>query len=196
MFIQTEETPNPVTLKFLPGRTVMPQGTFSATSLVEAAPSLLAENLLQIAGVVGVFFGADFISVSKDPQTPWYELKPLILGTLLEHFVAQLPVMRSPETGSCQVPSASKAQAPEKTFDPVDEAIVRQIKELLDTRIRPAVAQDGGDIVFHDFQDGVLYLQMQGACSNCPSSSATLKSGVENMMRHYVPEVLEVRAVA
>lgn len=191
MFIQTEETPNPATLKFLPGRVIMPSGTFSATSLEEAAPSLLAENLLHIEDVKGVFFGSDFISVSKSEESHWYILKPIILGTLLEHFVSNLPLMRS-----IAIKEEGEKESCDGKVDPLSDSVIQQIKELLDTRIRPAVAQDGGDIVFQDFKEGILYLKMQGACSGCPSSSATLKSGIENMMRHYVPEVLEVRAIA
>lgn len=182
MFIQTEETPNPDTLKFLPGRQVMSEGTASYISGQPCENSPLAHRLLGIEGVIGVFFGADFITITREPGHDWNLLKPLILGGLMEHFVANLPiVIDSPEAYS-------------PPYDPSDPLIC-QIRELLDTRIRPSVAQDGGDIVFHSFEDGVVYLKMQGACAGCPSSTATLKSGIENMLRYYVPEVQEVRAI-
>lgn len=182
MFIQTEETPNPETLKFLPGCVVMPEGTASYVLGQPCDNSPLARRLMETEGLTGVFFGSDFVTITKEPTQDWSLLKPAILGTLMEHFVANLPV----------VTDSSVENAPyEGTSDP----LVHQIRELLDTRIRPAVAQDGGDIVFHSFEDGIVYLKMQGACSGCPSSTATLKSGIENMLRHYVPEVQEVRAI-
>ncbi|SMF74373.1 Fe-S cluster biogenesis protein NfuA, 4Fe-4S-binding domain [Tistlia consotensis] len=181
MFIQTEETPNPATLKFLPGRSVMASGTASFADAEEARRSPLAERLFEIDGVTGVFLGSDFISVSKDAGREWFLLKPAVLGAIMEHFVAGQPVILEGDE--------AVAEAGE------DSEIVQQIKELLDTRVRPAVAQDGGDILFHGFDKGVVYLHMQGACSGCPSSTATLKMGIENMLRHYVPEVVEVRAV-
>lgn len=183
MFIQTEETPNPATLKFLPGRTVMESGTASFEDAESADRSPLAERLFEIDGVSGVFLGSDFISVSKEDGREWFLLKPAVLGAIMEHFVAGHPVLLSEEAG------AAEGDAGE------DSEIVQQIKELLDTRVRPAVAQDGGDILFHGFDKGVVYLHMQGACAGCPSSTATLKMGIENMLRHYVPEVVEVRAV-
>lgn len=181
MFIQTEQTPNPATLKFLPGRTVMPDGTASFADADEAERSPLASRLFQVEGVSGVFFGQDFISVSKDENREWYLLKPSILGVIMEHFVSGQPLI---------LESGADGHA-----EGDDNEVVSQIKELLDTRVRPAVAQDGGDILFHGFERGVVFLRMQGACSGCPSSTATLKMGIENMLRHYIPEVTEVRAV-
>lgn len=183
MFIQTEQTPNPATLKFLPGQTVLEQGTASFSSEDEATRSPLAERLFQVEGVSGVFFGHDFISVSKAEEKEWYLLKPAVLGVIMEHFVAKRPLL---------VDSGDEAEAEESGED---SEIVVQIKELLDTRVRPAVAQDGGDILFRGFDRGVVYLHMQGACSGCPSSTMTLKMGIENMLRHYIPEVTEVRAI-
>jgi Fe-S cluster biogenesis protein NfuA len=181
MFIQTEPTPNPATLKFLPGRAVMEQGTANFTDAAAASRSPLAERLFALAGVTGVFLGADFITVSKDEDADWFELKPVVLSAIMEHFTAGAPVILG---------SAGESAAEEE-----DDEVVQQIKELLETRVRPAVAQDGGDILFHSYEDGVVYLHMQGSCSGCPSSTATLKAGIENMLRHYVPEVQEVRAV-
>ncbi len=183
MFIQTETTPNPATLKFLPGLTVMESGTADFRDAETAAgQSPLAKRLFEIAGITGVFFGADFVTITKDESKEWYLLKPSILGVIMEHFTAGRPVLSAPreDTG----PSED------------DDEIVVQIKELLDTRVRPFVAQDGGDIVYHGFEEGVVFLTMQGACAGCPSSTATLKLGIENMLRHYIPEVVEVRAVA
>ncbi|MCK6452951.1 MAG: NifU family protein [Alphaproteobacteria bacterium] len=182
MFIQTEETPNPATLKFLPGRTVVEGGTANFPSAEHAARSPLAERLFDVEGVSGVFLGGDFITVTKEADRDWYLMKPAILGVIMEHFTANRPVMQAE-------PAGEAAEAGE------DSEIVTQIKELLDTRVRPAVAQDGGDIIFHGFESGVVYLHMQGSCSGCPSSTATLKMGIENMLRHYIPEVTEVRAV-
>jgi Fe-S cluster biogenesis protein NfuA len=181
MFIQTEPTPNPATLKFLPGRTVMEQGTANFTDADAAARSPLAERLFALPGVAGVFFGADFITVSKDQDADWFDLKPVVLSTIMEHFTAGAPVILGGNG--------------ESVADEDEDEVVQQIKELLETRVRPAVAQDGGDILFHSYEDGVVYLHMQGSCSGCPSSTATLKAGIENMLRHYVPEVQEVRAV-
>jgi Fe-S cluster biogenesis protein NfuA len=182
VFIQTEETPNPQTLKFLPGRVVMPEGTASYVLGQPCDNSPLAQRLMEIEGCQGVFFGSDFITITKEPAYAWDLLKPDILGVLMDHSMAGLPaVINGP------VESSSAGQD--------NDPLVHQIRELLDTRIRPAVAQDGGDIVFHSFEDGIVYLKMQGACSGCPSSTATLKSGIENMLRHYVPEVQEVRAI-
>lgn len=186
MFIQTETTPNPETLKFLPGQTVLPNGTADfrdAEAANEASP--LAASLFRLEGVTGVYLGGDFISVTKSPEKSWTVMKPLLLGAIMDHFVSNRPVMQ--ESVSAAAPAAHNTSGDESE-------IVRQIIELLDTRIRPAVAQDGGDITFDSFDDGILYLNMRGACAGCPSSSATLKSGIENMMRHYVPEVVEVRA--
>ena len=183
MFIQTEETPNPESMKFLPGRVVMEVGTASFTTEEDCKRSPFARRLLQIEGVVGVFFGNDFVTITKSPDRDWYVLKPSILGVIMEQFVAGLPVI---------VDIAESQPAP---VGDDEDPLVQQIKELIDTRVRPAVAQDGGDILFHSFVDGVVYLKMQGACSGCPSSTATLKSGIENMLRYYVPEVQEVRAI-
>lgn len=182
MFIQTEQTPNPATLKFLPGRDVMSSGTADFPSVEAAQRSPLAERLFGIEGVAGVFFGSDFITVTKAADKDWHLMKPAILGAVMEHFTAGKPLL---------VESAAGAESTAGE----DSDIVTQIKELIDTRVRPAVAQDGGDIVFDSFNDGVVYLHMQGSCSGCPSSTATLKSGIENMLKHYIPEVLEVRAV-
>jgi len=181
MFIQTEQTPNPATLKFLPGRMVMESGTANFPMAEGASRSPLAERLFGIDGVTGVFLGSDFVTVTKDADREWHVLKPAILGVIMEHFTAGRPVINA------DAPAA--AEATEE-----DDEVVAQIKELLDTRVRPAVAQDGGDIIFRGFEDGVVYLHMQGSCSGCPSSTATLKAGIENMLRHYIPEVVEVRA--
>ena len=184
MFIETEQTPNPATLKFLPGRTVLDSGTADFATTAEAARSPLAERLFQVEGVKRVFLGQDFISVTKAAEKEWFVLKPAILGVIMEHFIAGKPVLLAG-------PTASEDEA---AAEPQSE-IVAQIKELLETRVRPAVAQDGGDIIFHRFENGVVYLHMQGACSGCPSSTATLRMGIENMLRHYIPEVVEVRPV-
>ncbi|MEE9588778.1 MAG: NifU family protein [Hyphomicrobiaceae bacterium] len=187
MFIQTEATPNPATLKFIPGRQVLSSGTVDYRGPDEAAEqSPLAERLFQIEGVEGVFFGTDFISISKG-EAEWQHLKPAILGVIMEHFMSGAPVM----AGS----GAPQAESGGEFFDEGDEEIVATVKELLDTRVRPAVAQDGGDITFQGFRDGVVYLHMRGACAGCPSSTATLKHGIENLLRHFVPEVQEVRPV-
>jgi Fe-S cluster biogenesis protein NfuA len=183
MFIQTEQTPNPATLKFLPGREVSGARTADFTSPEDAARSPLAQRLFAVEGVTGVFLGADFITVTKADGKEWYLLKPAILGIIMEHFTAGRPVLLEDTVEDGGV------------FAEEDGEIVAQIKELLDTRVRPAVAQDGGDIVFHGFENGVVYLHMQGACAGCPSSTATLKMGIENMLRHYIPEVAEVRPI-
>ncbi len=183
MFIQTEETPNPATLKFLPGREVAGSTTADFPEPESAGRSPLAERLFAIDGITGVFLGADFVTVTKAEDKEWYLLKPAVLGVIMEHFTAGRPVL------------LSDAAEPAENVSEEDSEVVAQIKELLDTRVRPAVAQDGGDIVFQGFEDGVVFLHMQGACSGCPSSTATLKMGIENMLRHYIPEVLEVRAV-
>ena len=182
MFIQTEQTPNPATLKFLPGETVMERGTADFTGREAAARSPLAKALFAIDGVTGVFLGSDFVTVTKADTESWQVLKPMILGGIMEHFSSGKPVILEAE-------AASKGAGDE------DNEVVAQIKELLDTRVRPAVAMDGGDIVFESFEDGIVYLHMQGACSGCPSSTATLKMGIENMLRHYIPEVQGVRPV-
>ncbi|RJF89544.1 NifU family protein [Oleomonas cavernae] len=181
MFIQTESTPNPATLKFLPGRDVMTAGTVNFPNATAAQRSPLARRLFGVDGVTGVFFGSDFVTVTKG-DSGWDELKPAILGAIVEHFASGDAILE--ETA----PTAAAASEP-------DSEIVEQIKEILETRVRPAVAQDGGDIIFDSFEEGVVYLHLQGSCAGCPSSTATLKSGIENMLRHYIPEVLEVRAV-
>jgi len=182
MFIQTEQTPNPATLKFLPGITVMPSGTANFTDASTAARSPLAERLFGLPDVAGVFLGGDFITVTKAGSTDWFHLKPAVLAAIMEHFTTAQPVI----IGAVEAEAAVEGE---------DDEVVAAIKELLETRVRPAVAQDGGDIIFEDFADGVVYLHMQGSCSGCPSSTATLKAGIENMLRHYIPEVQEVRAV-
>ncbi len=183
MFIQTEETPNPATLKFLPGREVAGSTTADFPEPESAGRSPLAERLFAIDGITAVFLGADFVTVTKAEDKEWYLLKPAVLGVIMEHFTAGRPVLLGDAAESAENVSEE------------DSEVVAQIKELLDTRVRPAVAQDGGDIVFQGFEDGVVFLHMQGACAGCPSSTATLKMGIENMLRHYIPEVVEVRAV-
>jgi Fe-S cluster biogenesis protein NfuA len=186
MFIQTEPTPNPATMKFLPGEPVLPNATANFNDAAAAAASSpLAERLFAINGVSGVFLGSDFVSVSKTEPAEWQILKPSILGVIMEHYVSGAPIMLDT--------ALSADTAAQESGE--DDEIVAQIKELLDTRVRPAVAQDGGDIIFHGFENGVVMLEMFGACAGCPSSTATLKHGIENMLRHYVPEVMEVRAV-
>ncbi|ALI56942.1 NifU family protein [Celeribacter marinus] len=186
MFIQTESTPNPATLKFLPGQTVLEAGTADFTTQEAAASSPLAARIFAVGNVTGVFFGHDFVTVTKDESTDWDHIKPALLGAIMEHFQSGAPVMEGEAT----------TNAGHAAHDGPDSEIVEQIKELLDTRVRPAVAQDGGDITFHGFEKGVVYLHMQGACAGCPSSTLTLKMGIENLLRHYIPEVLEVRPVA
>ena len=183
MFIETETTPNPATLKFLPGRAVMEQGTANFTDSEAATRSPLAVRLFDLGGVTGVFYGADFVTVSKDDEASWQQLKPAVLGAIMEHFTSGAALL-------------TRSDAPVPEADTEDEGeVVTQIKELLETRVRPAVAQDGGDIIFESYADGIVYLQMHGSCSGCPSSTATLKAGIENMLKHYIPEVVEVRAV-
>ena len=187
MFIQTEQTPNPATLKFLPGREVMGGGTADFTDSEEAARSPLAERLFLIEGVTGIFLGSDFVTVTKAEDKEWYILKPAILGAIMEHYTAGRPMILDGGDESGDDRSGEDAAA--------DSEVVKQIKELIDTRVRPAVAQDGGDIVFRGFEEGIVYLRMMGACQGCPSSTMTLKMGIENMLRHYIPEVQEVRPV-
>jgi Fe-S cluster biogenesis protein NfuA len=184
MFIQTESTPNPLTLKFIPGVTVMPSGTLFCTSADQArADSPLAASLFAAdADVTAVFLNEEFLSVTKSEQGDWNVLKPILLTTIMEHFIAEKPVVNAKKDGG-------EVEADE------DDELVRTIKELIDTRVRPAVAMDGGDIIYRGFKDGIVQLELHGACSGCPSSSATLKSGIENMLKHYVPEVLAVEAV-
>src|SRR5438270_10605389 len=184
MFIQTEATPNPATLKFIPGKPVLPGSTRDYRNVEAAAESPLAERLFGIANVAGVFLGQDFITVSK-AGGEWQHLKPAILGHIMDHYLSGEPMLATEGT--------APAAGPED-FDASDSEIVTTIKQLLDTRVRPAVAQDGGDITFHGFREGVVYLHMKGACSGCPSSTATLQHGIENLLRHFCPEVQEVRA--
>ncbi|MBK5946984.1 NifU family protein [Rhodobacter veldkampii DSM 11550] len=186
MFIQTESTPNPATLKFLPGLTVLETGTADFPTAEAAGVSPLARRIFAVPGVSGVFFGSDFVTVTKTDLDSWDHVKPAVLGAIMEHFQSGAPVMEGD----------GQAAGGHADHSGPDAAIVSQIKELLDTRVRPAVAQDGGDITFHGFDRGVVYLHMQGACAGCPSSTLTLKMGIENLLRHYIPEVTEVRAVA
>jgi Fe-S cluster biogenesis protein NfuA len=184
MFIQTEPTPNPATLKFLPGRAVLASGTLDMRDKAAAAQSPLAERLFGIAGVTGVFFGSDFISVTK-ADGEWQQLKPAILGAIMEHFMSDAPVLRDAQDAA--------AGGADEFFAAEDSETVATIKELIETRVRPAVANDGGDITFRGFKDGVVFLDMKGACSGCPSSTATLRHGIQNLLKHYVPDVVEVR---
>ena len=185
MFIQTESTPNPATLKFLPGQAVMAAGTADFPSADTAGKSPLAQRIFAVDGVTGVFLGNDFVTVTKSDGLEWDHLKPSILGAIMEHFQSGQPMIEG-----------VAAESGHAAHDGPDSEIVNQIKELLDTRVRPAVAQDGGDITFHGFDRGIVYLHMQGACAGCPSSTLTLKMGIENLLRHYIPEVVEVRPVA
>ena len=184
MFIQSENTPNPATLKFLPGRPVMESGTANFTNVGEASWSPLATSVFGVEGTVGVFLGADFITVTKSDDQDWDIIKPQVLGAIMEHFQSGEPVVA--DEGAEEANSTEPGEG---------DSIGTQIKELIDTRVRPAVAQDGGDIIYKRFEDGIVYLHMQGACAGCPSSTATLKHGIENMLRHYIPEVKEVRAI-
>ena len=191
MFIQTETTPNPATLKFLPGQVVLEEGSVDFRSPDEAEASPLALRLFEIPGVTGVFFGHDFVSITKEEQDDngfdWQHLRPAVLGAIMEHFVTGQPVMTSTD--------GDLSGEGEEFFEEGDEQIVNTIKELLDTRVRPAVAQDGGDITFRGFKEGIVYLHMKGACAGCPSSTATLKYGIQNLLKHFIPEVQEVSAV-
>lgn len=191
MFIQTETTPNPATLKFLPGQVVLEEGSVDFRSPDEAEASPLALRLFEIPGVTGVFFGHDFVSITKEEQDDngfdWQHLRPAVLGAIMEHFVTGQPVMSNTD--------GDLSGEGEEFFEEGDEQIVNTIKELLDTRVRPAVAQDGGDITFRGFKEGIVYLHMKGACAGCPSSTATLKYGIQNLLKHFIPEVQEVSAV-
>lgn len=181
MFIQTEFTPNPATMRFLPGQTVMAEGTANFTSAAMAEKrSPLARRLFAIEGVIGVFLGGEFITVTRSSDEDWQVLQPLVIAAIMDHLQAEEPII---------------VDAVAQTDSEEDSEVVRKIKDLLDTRVRPAVAMDGGDIVYQGFEDGVVYLHMQGACSGCPSASLTLKSGVENLLKHYIPEVNEVQEV-
>ncbi len=185
MFIQTEATPNPATFKFLPGRAVLENGTLQLRDAEQAAQSPLAERLFGVAGVSGVFFGSDFITVTKSAGE-WPQLKPMILGAIMEHYMSGAPLLNDDR------PEPADA---DEFFEAADAETVATIKELIETRVRPAVANDGGDITFRGFKDGVVYLNMKGACSGCPSSTATLRHGIQNLLRHFVPDVTEVRPV-
>ena len=189
MFIQTEETPNPDVLKFLPGQKVVPGKTIDIRSRDEAEPSPLAQKLFDIKGVKSIFLGDDFISVTRDASKDWFVLKPQILSTILDFYMMGMPVWDESKVKEGQSQESKNAVSED------DSEIVKQIKELLETRVRPAVAQDGGDIVFHNFDDGIVFLEMRGACAGCPSSTATLKAGIENMLTYYIPEVKQVEAV-
>ncbi len=191
MFIETETTPNPASLKFLPGRKVMPAGTREFASPETAVASPLAQAIFDTGEVTNVFFGGDFISVTAAPGADWTALKPQVVSILLDHFVSQAPLFAGGDADGISVPPEDNLIVED---DPENADIVAQINELLETRVRPAVAGDGGDIQYRGFKDGIVYLQMQGACSGCPSSTATLKHGIEGLLKHYVPEVVEVRA--
>jgi Fe-S cluster biogenesis protein NfuA len=184
MFIQTEQTPNPATLKFLPGRDVVTQGVVDFVDRDKAQASPLARRVFDVEGVTGVFLGTDFVTVTKAAGEDWYALKPAVLGAIMEHFMSGDPILE---------PGGEVADDPASGEE--EDELAKQIRELIDTRVRPAVAQDGGDIIFRGFERGVVYLHMRGACSGCPSSSITLKNGIENLLRYYVPEVVEVRQV-
>ena len=183
MFIQTEATPNPATLKFLPGRTVLGEGTLEFRDRDTAGRSPLAEKLFGIQGVTGVFYGSDFVTVTKD-SSDWQHLKPAILGAIMEHYMSGAPLLADGETASAEA---------EEFFDEKDAETVATIKDLIETRVRPAVANDGGDITFRGFKEGIVYLDMKGSCAGCPSSTATLKHGIQNLLRHFVPDVVEVQ---
>ena len=185
MFIQTEETPNPATLKFLPGQTVLGTGTanFSDRDNIESSP--LAKKLFDVEGVVGVFLGSDFITITKKEDFLWEHIKPALLGTIMDFLHSGEEILNNDFRDSSH-----------EIHEGPDSEIIKKITDLLDTRVRPAVAQDGGDITFQSFQEGIVYLHMQGACAGCPSSTMTLKMGIENLLRHYIPEVTEVRPVA
>jgi Fe-S cluster biogenesis protein NfuA len=185
MFIQTEATPNPATLKFLPGRPVLETGTLDMREPEQAAQSPLAERLFGISGVNGVFFGSDFITVTKSAGE-WQQIKPMILGAIMEHYMSGAPLLAA---------GSAEAADGDEFFDAADAETVATIKDLIETRVRPAVANDGGDITFRGFKDGIVYLAMKGSCSGCPSSTATLQHGIQNLLRHFVPDVTEVRPV-
>ncbi|VAX06634.1 NifU-like domain protein [hydrothermal vent metagenome] len=190
MFIQTEATPNPATLKFLPGQTVVEKGSYDFRSMEDAAKSPLAQRLFDIKDVTGVFLGYDFVTITKNDKAgamEWQNLKPAILGSIMEHFMSGAPVLEGEQN--------SQGDLEEEFYEPEDKKTVELIKELLETRVRPAVAQDGGDIAFRGFKEGVVYLHMRGACAGCPSSTATLKHGIQNLLRHFIPDVEEVEAI-
>ena len=186
MFIQTEATPNPATLKFIPGRDVLGDGTLEFRDREGAARSPLAERLFAIPGVTGVFYGSDFVTVTKD-ESDWQHLKPAILGAIMEHYMSGAPLLAD---------GSAEQAAAEEFFDEKDAETVATIKDLIETRVRPAVANDGGDITFRGFKEGIVYLDMKGSCAGCPSSTATLKHGIQNLLRHFVPDVVEVQQTA
>jgi Fe-S cluster biogenesis protein NfuA len=186
MFIQTEATPNPATLKFLPGRTVLDSGTMEFVDREAAARSPLAEKLFGVPGVTSVFYGSDFVTVTKD-DSDWQHLKPAILGAIMEHYMSGNPLMAD---GSID---GDQASGDDEFFNEADAETVELIKDLIETRVRPAVASDGGDITFRGFKDGIVYLNMKGSCAGCPSSTATLQHGIQNLLKHFVPDVVEVR---
>ncbi len=185
MFIQTEDTPNPAALKFLPGKPVLDSGVADFTNRDAAQRSPLARLLFEIDGVAGVFLGSDFVTVTKTDEKSWQVLKPMVLGAVMDHFTSGAPVMEG-----------EAEDDEEMADDGTHSEIISQIKELIETRVRPAVAQDGGDIIYKGFKNGTVYLNLRGSCAGCPSSTATLKMGIENMLKHYVPEVLQVEAIA
>ena len=189
MFIQTEATPNPATLKFIPGRTVLGSGTMEFTSREAAARSPLAEKLFGVPGITSVFYGSDFVTVTKD-DSDWQHLKPAILGAIMEHYMSGAPLLADGSAGSDEA-----ADEQDEFFNDEDAETVATIKDLIETRVRPAVAGDGGDITFRGFKDGIVYLNMKGSCSGCPSSTATLQHGIQNLLKHFVPDVVEVRPV-
>ena len=189
MFIQTEATPNPATLKFIPGRTVLGSGTMEFSSREAAARSPLAEKLFGVPGITSVFYGSDFVTVTKD-DSDWQHLKPAILGAIMEHYMSGAPLLTDGSTGS---DDATDEEG--EFFNEDDAETVATIKDLIETRVRPAVAGDGGDITFRGFKDGIVYLNMKGSCSGCPSSTATLQHGIQNLLKHFVPDVVEVRPV-
>jgi len=188
MFIKTEVTPNPATMKFMPGQEIAPDKPYDFKSDAEAGASPLAQRLFGLQGVSGVFLGSDFVAVSKSDDTDWNMLQPMVVNAMMEHLSTGQPIVEKGEEGA--------KTASDKKRSAEDQEVIDQIKELLDTRVRPMVMQDGGDIVFEDYDDGIVYLQMRGACSGCPSSTATLKDGIENMLQHFIPEVREVRPAA
>ncbi len=192
MFIETETTPNPSALKFLPGQIVMAAGTREFATPESADASPLAQAIFDTGEVVNVFFGADFVSVTAAPGADWSALKPQVIAILLDHFVSEAPLFTPATAGGITVPAPEEDMAVEER--PEDAEVIAAINELLETRVRPAVAGDGGDIAYRGFRDGVVYLTLQGSCSGCPSSTATLKHGIEGLLKHYVPEVTEVRA--
>lgn len=187
MFIQTEATPNPATLKFIPGRVVLDSGTMEFASREDATRSPLAEKLFGVPGVAGVFYGSDFVTVTKTGGD-WQHLKPAILGAIMEHYMSGAPLLADGSAGNDEA-----ADAEEEFFNEADADTVATIKDLIETRVRPAVASDGGDITFRGFKDGIVYLNMKGSCAGCPSSTATLQHGIQNLLKHFIPDVVEVR---